>query len=67
MNVKRGPGSDTERRIRQAATTFRAEGIKGESVERGLHQGYCPWLKRRATQSGHSDFRGSSSQRLTLE
>lgn len=67
MTVKRGPGSDTERRIRQAATTFKAEGTKGESVKRGLHQGYRPWLKRRATQSGDSDIRGSSSQRLTLE
>lgn len=37
MNVKRGrgPGSDTERQIQEAATTLKAEGTKGESVEKG--------------------------------
>lgn len=52
MNVKREPGSDTERQIEEAATTLKAEGTKGESVERGLHQGYRPWLKEK----GHSDL-----------
>ena len=52
MNVKRGPGSDTERQIEEAATALKAEGTKGESVERGLYQGYRPWLEEK----GHSDL-----------